>query len=265
MPAQLAKLGHIRAAGEHLLSLINDVLDLSSLESGELRLALQPVDLGAAGAPDGAAGANRWRRSTASRSRSADARGAARADATRLRQVLLNLLTNAIKYNRRGGRCVVETRARGGRGVLRVRDTGRGMNAEQLASLFEPFNRLGVESEGIEGTGIGLTIVKALVEGMGGSVAVSSKPGEGSCSRCAAAPRPTAAGAGRPRPPTRRRRPGASRAASAPAAALHRGQPGQRAAGRGAGEDRRPAWRSRRSRTARAGVARAKALRPTWC
>ena len=63
--------------------------------------------------------------------------------------------------------------------MLTVRDTGRGLTPDQLAHLFEPFNRLGIESEGIEGTGIGLTIVKALVEGMGGSIAVSSRPGEG--------------------------------------------------------------------------------------
>ena len=176
--AQLAKLGHIRAAGDHLLSLINDVLDLSGLESGELRLHLHAVDLGALlreavplvesmAAQHGVA---------------VDvgiAEGAVRADPTRLRQVLINLLSNAIKYNRRGGRVFVQTRHAGASVVLRVRDTGRGLTPAQLANLFEPFNRFGAESEGIEGTGIGLTIVKALVEGMGGNVAVASTPGEG--------------------------------------------------------------------------------------
>jgi len=109
----------------------------------------------------------------------AEARGAAHGDATRLRQVLINLLSNAIKYNRRGGRVVVHAVPAGEKAILRVRDTGRGLTPIQLAGLFEPFNRFGAESEGIEGTGIGLTIVKALVEGMGGSVAVSSTPGEG--------------------------------------------------------------------------------------
>jgi CheY-like chemotaxis protein len=93
--------------------------------------------------------------------------------------VLINLLSNAIKYNRRGGRVFVQTRSWGTNAVLRVRDTGRGLTAAQLASLFEPFHRFGAESEGIEGTGIGLTIVKALVESMGGTVAVTSTPGEG--------------------------------------------------------------------------------------
>jgi len=176
--AQLAKLGHIRAAGDHLLSLINDVLDLSSLESGALKLALGAVDLGllvrqsvplveSLAAQHGVG------------VEIAEARGAARGDATRLRQVLINLLSNAIKYNRRGGRVVVHAVPAGDKAILKVRDTGRGLTPIQLASLFEPFNRFGAESEGIEGTGIGLTIVKALVEGMGGSVAVSSTPGEG--------------------------------------------------------------------------------------
>ena len=176
--AQLAKLGHIRAAGDHLLSLINDVLDLSSLESGALKLALGSVDLGllvrqsvplveSLAAQHGVV------------VEIGEARGAARGDATRLRQVLINLLSNAIKYNRRGGRVTVHAAPAGDKAVLRVQDTGRGLTPTQLTSLFEPFNRFGAENEGIEGTGIGLTIVKALVEGMGGRVAVSSKRGEG--------------------------------------------------------------------------------------
>jgi signal transduction histidine kinase/ActR/RegA family two-component response regulator len=176
--AQLAKLGHIRAAGDHLLSLINDVLDLSSLESGALKLALGSVDLGllvrqsvplveSLAAQHGVV------------VEIGEARGAARGDATRLRQVLINLLSNAIKYNRRGGRVMVHAAAAGDKAVLRVQDTGRGLTPTQLTSLFEPFNRFGAENEGIEGTGIGLTIVKALVEGMGGRVAVTSKRGEG--------------------------------------------------------------------------------------
>ena len=176
--AQLAKLGHIRDAGGHLLSLINDVLDLSGLESGEIKLALRPVDLGVL-----------VRQSVPLvESLAAQhgvvveigiAEGAVRADPTRLRQVLINLLSNAIKYNRRGGSVFVRTRTSGANAVLRVRDTGRGLAPAQLDSLFEPFNRFGAESEGIEGTGIGLTIVKALVEGMGGTVAVTSTPGQG--------------------------------------------------------------------------------------
>jgi CheY-like chemotaxis protein len=102
------------------------------------------------------------------------------ADPTRLRQVLLNLLTNAIKYNRPGGSVQVQSHALGEQVVLQVRDSGRGMASEQLLHVFEPFNRLGLEGKGIEGTGIGLAIVKANVERMGGSVHVQSAPGVGS-------------------------------------------------------------------------------------
>ena len=178
LDGQLAKLEHIRAAGDHLLSLINDVLDLSGLESGELRLALGPVDLAQLvrqGLP--------LVQSLAAQSgvsvQTGQAGGMAHADSTRLRQVLINLLSNAIKYNRPGGSVVVDTGGDGEGAWLRVRDTGRGLSKEQIASLFEPFNRFGVEHEGIEGTGIGLTIVKALVDGMGGHIAVTSEAGEG--------------------------------------------------------------------------------------
>ncbi|MDE2628108.1 MAG: PAS domain-containing protein [Burkholderiales bacterium] len=173
-----SKLDHIRTAGEHLLTLIDDALDLSSLQSGTMKLDLQPVQLASAVARalplvhDLAA-----RQRVAVRAGGLD--GAALADPTRLLQVLLNLLTNAIKYNRPGGAVVVESMATQDRVRVSVRDTGRGMRPEQLARLFEPFNRLGVEGEGIEGSGIGLTIVKALVERMGGHIEVSSQPGQG--------------------------------------------------------------------------------------
>ena len=175
---QLAKLEHIRAAGDHLLSLINDVLDLSALEGGEVRLSMQPVDL-----------ARLVRQSLPLLHSLASqhgvelemdrAEGIASADPTRLRQVLINLLSNAIKYNRPGGTVRVESHSEGGEATLSVRDTGRGLSSEQIASLFVPFNRFGVESEGIQGTGIGLTIVKSLVDGMGGRIEVDSSPGRG--------------------------------------------------------------------------------------
>ena len=104
----------------------------------------------------------------------------ARADATRLKQVLVNLLTNAIKYNRPGGSVHLDTALEAGSVLIRVSDDGMGMNSRQQADAFEPFNRAGAEREGIEGTGIGLTIVRALVEGMGGRIDVRSTPGVGS-------------------------------------------------------------------------------------
>ena len=175
---QIDKLGHIRAAGEHLLTLIDDALDLSSLEAGTLKLDLRPVSLALAVAralplvEESAAA----RRITI---RTGRLDGTALADLTRLHQVLLNLMSNAVKYNRAGGEVVVESTLAGQHASLRVRDTGRGMDAEQLAHLFEPFNRLGVDSEGIEGSGIGMTIARALVEGMGGRIGVTSAVGSG--------------------------------------------------------------------------------------
>ena len=173
------RLQHIRSAGEHLLSLINDVLDLSSLQSGEMKMALKSVAV-----------APLVRETLVLVEAGARARGigfdlgpldvVARADATRLRQVLLNLLSNAIKYNRDGGRVSIEAGEDGEHVLLAVRDTGRGLSAEQMKHLFEPFNRLGAEREGIEGTGVGLAVVKALVERMGGEIHAISEPKVGS-------------------------------------------------------------------------------------
>ena len=177
-PSQSVKLGHIRSAGEHLLALINDVLDLSSLEAGRLRLDLQSVDLSAAVAQALPLVAGLAARHDVVL-RCGAISGTVLADPTRLRQVLINLLANAIKYNRPGGWVELESDS-GERFVcLRVRDTGRGLKPEQLLHLFEPFNRLGMDREGIEGSGVGLTVVKALVEDMGGKIRASSVVGHG--------------------------------------------------------------------------------------
>ncbi len=179
-PAQRqAHVDHILAAGEHLLSLINDVLDLSRLESDHTALVLEPVPLQQA-LTQALGLVEPLARRLSVHLESAPAPERVLAQPTRLRQVLLNLLSNAIKYNRPGGRVSIRTSREGDAVTLHVRDTGRGLDAEQMAHLFEPFNRLGIEREGIEGTGIGLAIVKALLEHMGGSIAVHSEPGVGS-------------------------------------------------------------------------------------
>ena len=173
------RLDHIRSAGQHLLTLINDVLDLSGLQAGEIRIALEPVALRPLVEQTlPMLGPLQLQQPVALELGALDLR--VRADATRLRQVLLNLLSNAVKYNRPGGSVRVDARRQGNHVRLRVSDTGRGMTAEQLAQLFEPFNRLGADCEGIEGSGIGLAIVKALMERMGGTVHVDSQPGVGS-------------------------------------------------------------------------------------
>jgi len=176
------RLEHIHTAGEHLLALINDVLDLSGLESGELRITLQPVALAPLLAQTMPM-LDALRQKHGVEVQFGALPGVVLADATRLRQVLLNLLSNAVKYNRPGGHVHVEAVPRGTEVLIRVADTGRGMTAEQLRHLYEPFNRLGRQSEGaegVEGSGIGLTIVKVLMERMGGSVQAQSTSGAGS-------------------------------------------------------------------------------------
>jgi len=181
--SRATRLRHIDAAGRHLLALIDEVLDLTRVSSGELRLELGALPL--------ARVVGETLPLVEAEARALDVRielGAldarVRADPMRLRQVLLNLLSNATKYNRRGGwvRVSAATLTQGDapRVRLSVADGGRGLDDEQQRQLFEPFNRLGAERHGIAGTGIGLTIVKAVVEQMGGTVAVSSAPGVGS-------------------------------------------------------------------------------------
>ena len=174
------RVAHIQASGEHLLALIDDVLDLSSLQSGELPLSLQPVAL-APLAQTSLPLVELLARDHGVGLHLGPLDGWALADPVRLRQVLLNLLSNAIKYNRPGGSVTVSATSDAGWLLLRVEDTGRGLDAEQISHLFEPFNRLGMEREGIAGTGIGLAIVQASVQHMGGTVRVRSVPGQGSC------------------------------------------------------------------------------------
>ena len=188
---------HVQASGEHLLALIDDVLELSSLQSGELPLALQPVAL-APLVETSLPLVELMAREHGVRLELGPLAGWVMADPMRLRQALINLLSNAIKYNHRGGlvRLSAELNAEpdGERLLLRVQDSGRGLSDEQLRHVFEPFNRLGMEREGIDGTGIGLAIVQASVQHMGGTVQVQSRPGEGSvfelCLLRAAPPQP---------------------------------------------------------------------------
>jgi PAS domain S-box-containing protein len=176
---------HILKGGRHLLSLINEVLDIARIEANRQELSLEPVPVEAV-----------MREAITLIRPIAVQRGCrvvepagspstyVMADRQRLTQVLLNLLSNAVKYNRRGGSaCVVwEERASGERRTLRigVRDTGPGIARESLGRIFEPFERLGAERSGEEGTGLGLALSRRLVEAMGGAISVESKVGAGS-------------------------------------------------------------------------------------
>ncbi|WP_296942300.1 ATP-binding protein [uncultured Massilia sp.] len=173
--------GHILKSGRHLLTLINEILDLAKVEAGAVTLSMEPVPLADILAEC------RGMIAPLAVGRGIDVRfpedaGAlVQADRTRLKQVLLNLLSNAVKYNRDGGAVVVDCAPAGARRLrLAVRDTGLGLRPEQVAALFQPFNRLGQESGTQEGTGIGLVVTRRLVELMGGEIGVSSSPGVGS-------------------------------------------------------------------------------------
>ena len=170
---------HIVDAGNHLLTLINEILNLAQIEAGKVSISLEPVDL------------REVLEECHALTRTASAQRGIRlvfpqtslnvnADRTRLKQVLLNLLSNAVKYNREHGAVIVEcTPGDEGRIRVAIQDTGAGLTPEQLRSLFQPFNRLGRDAT-IEGSGIGLVLTKRLVELMGGTIGVHSTPGTGS-------------------------------------------------------------------------------------
>ncbi|WP_284615932.1 ATP-binding protein [Aquabacterium humicola] len=173
--------GHMVRAGKHLLTLINDILNLAQIEAGKLQLTLENVPLAPLLAEcrtmTEPMGGRRGIRMLFPENTPLTAV----ADPTRLKQVLLNLLSNAIKYNRDNGAVVVDCTMVGERRVrISVQDTGHGLRADQLEALFQPFNRLGQEGGTQEGTGIGLVVTKRLIEQMGGSIGVSSTVGTGS-------------------------------------------------------------------------------------
>ena len=185
LPAsQRTRAQQIAQAGWHLLEMINDTLDLSRIESGSLRLDLKPLDL-----PPLLARALALVQGQASErglaiSQRIDAGAASiMGDATRVTQILTNLLSNAVKYNHAGGSISLTASCpQPGWVEIAVRDTGIGLTDEQRGALFQPFNRLGRESTGLPGTGIGLVISQRLAEMMGGSLRAEAVPdGPGAC------------------------------------------------------------------------------------
>jgi light-regulated signal transduction histidine kinase (bacteriophytochrome)/ActR/RegA family two-component response regulator len=181
--AQRTHIQHAHDAAQRLLAMITDLLDLSRIETGNLAVAMTPVDV----------------RALLTEVRSELAADAAKmavkidlpapaatawvhADRARLHQVLVNLLSNAIKYNQRGGRARVTIAEAPDPDRLRitVEDSGEGLSPQQIEHLFEPFNRLGREGQNIGGSGIGLLITRQLVQFMGGRIEVESRPGAGS-------------------------------------------------------------------------------------
>jgi PAS domain S-box-containing protein len=178
---QVVRLHQIIKAGWYLLDLINEILDLTVIESGKLSLSREPVSMSEV-----------MRECQAMTESQAQKRGVqmifmpfdttwfANADRTRVKQVVINLLSNAIKYNRENGTVEVKCTCNPERLLISIKDSGVGLAPEKLLQLFQPFNRLGQEYGNEEGTGIGLVVTKQLVELMGGSISVVSSIGVGS-------------------------------------------------------------------------------------
>ncbi|HEX5688154.1 MAG TPA: PAS domain-containing sensor histidine kinase [Ideonella sp.] len=174
---QRRRVNLIHQAGDYLLAMIGDLLDLSLVESGRLPMQAEPVPLpalahdcldllrGQAAAAD-----------VHLRAGNLPAGLVLRADPMRLKQVLINLLNNGIKYNRSGGCVEISARIDGGFGVIDVRDTGIGLPEDQLDKLFLPFQRLGRETGAVEGSGLGLALSQALVQAMGGQLSAHPLP-----------------------------------------------------------------------------------------
>ncbi|HVC11403.1 MAG TPA: PAS domain-containing sensor histidine kinase, partial [Burkholderiales bacterium] len=169
-PAQQRNLDQILKAGWYLLELINEILDLALIESGKVTLSREPVSLAEVMLECRAMiEPQAQRRGIGMTFPRFDIPCFVKADRTRVKQVLINLLFNAIKYNRPGGTVVVECTPCPQDAIrIGVRDSGPGLAPAQLAQLFQPFNRLGREAGAEEGTGIGLVVTKRLVELMGG-------------------------------------------------------------------------------------------------
>lgn len=165
---------HILRGGAHLLRLINEVLDISGIESGNLTLSREPVDLKSI--TDDVLGMVRPLASTASVTIEEPILDPAErfvmADQQRLMQVVLNVVTNGIKYNVPGGTVRIWTETRGSNRVLFIQDSGKGVPLEKQARLFHAFDRLGAEASTVEGTGLGLALSRKLLSAMGGTIEI---------------------------------------------------------------------------------------------
>jgi signal transduction histidine kinase/CheY-like chemotaxis protein len=179
-PTQKGRLDRVVDGGQYLLRLVNDLLDVARLEVGEMSIALGSVRLAAVlrNAVDLLETARVARGVTIALDEPPQQVSVV-ADAMRLKQVLVNILSNAIKYNRPGGTVFVGFSLTPAQAVLTVRDQGAGMTAQQQRELFIPFRRLGDERGATEGAGLGLVISRHLAERQGGSLDLASVPGQG--------------------------------------------------------------------------------------
>lgn len=180
-PSQKRSVEQILQAGWYLLDLINEILDLTLIESGRMPVSMETVSLAELIHEfETMIEPQALNRNITLKFPTFENPVVVRADSTRLKQALINLLSNAIKYNRQHGEVTVTCSDCGPNRVrISVKDTGDGLPPEKLAQLFQPFNRLGKENSAEEGTGIGLVMTKRLVKLMGGTIHVKSAPGKG--------------------------------------------------------------------------------------
>ncbi|HPF50142.1 MAG TPA: PAS domain S-box protein [Draconibacterium sp.] len=183
---QLKAATHIRKSGKHLLNLINEVLDISRIEAGRMQMSLESVSLSSIiHQTIEIIQPQAWdRKINIELSKSPALSEYIKADIQRIKQVLLNLLSNAIKYNKEGGKIFIDFDLIGEHDPqlvrINIRDTGNGIKEEDISKLFTPFERIGAERTSTEGTGLGLSVTKKLVEVMDGQIGVESTLGEGS-------------------------------------------------------------------------------------
>jgi signal transduction histidine kinase len=178
---QAEYLADILESGQHLLSLINDILDLSKIEAGRMELELTEFDLPTAINNTLILVRERAQRHGITLGRTVDERlGTIRGDERKVKQVLLNLLSNALKFTAEGGQIDVRAEMRDGAAEISVHDTGVGIAPEDQEAVFEEFRQVGTASKKVEGTGLGLAISRKFIELHGGRIWVTSQVGAGS-------------------------------------------------------------------------------------
>jgi len=188
LPVQKKGVNHILHSGKHLLSLINEVLDISRIESGEFSISMEPIQLLniIRDITDVMGPIIKEKQISLNLINSPNNKLFVLSDNQRLNQVLLNLLNNAVKYNRKGGsvsiECETSSRKHEGNDYVRIsiKDTGIGISQENILKLFKPFERIGAEKTETEGSGLGLAVVKKLIDAMKGFIGVESEVGKGS-------------------------------------------------------------------------------------
>ena len=177
----LEHLQYVYSAGQHLLTLVNELLDMGSIESGKVALSIEAVEVNSL-----ISEALHFVETSAFRkditfeyAREVHGVVIAEADPSRLKQIFINLLSNAVKYNKAKGKVGIDISVHADKYKFSVSDEGEGLTQDQQMKAFNPFERVGNVDEAIEGTGIGLTITRRLVELMGGEMGINSIPGEG--------------------------------------------------------------------------------------